>query len=216
MKYKAIFLFSVLLMVNSVYSQFDEQELSDQFNTSKYAEHLKNDASTFLNVSAGLIKSPFQFDKNDLLLTSSILGLTAATFPMDEPLRKVSLQSQSKILDNISYVTEKFGDPKIGFAFGGMLYGGGLIFGNEDIRETIQERNIEKLYIHEKDKNNYDLYIEKLLGTILSDPLISTMVKSKTAYDSIMNIARSLFESPKADIIQRYKNVILKLLSRSN
>ena len=138
MKYKAIFLFSVLLMVNSVYSQFDEQELSNQFNTSKYAEHLKNDASTFLNVSAGLIKSPFQFDKNDLLLTSSILGLTAATFPMDEPLRKVSLQSQSKILDNISYVTEKFGDPKIGFAFGGMLYGGGLIFGNEDIRETGQ------------------------------------------------------------------------------
>lgn len=82
----------------------------------------------------------------------------------------------------------------------------------EEVRNTIQERNIKKLYILKKDKIYYDLYIEKALSSILLDPEISTSVKAKTAYDSIRSIAESLFESPKAEIIQRYKNVIFNIV----
>jgi len=79
---------------------------------------------------------------------------------------------------------------------------------NEEVRESIKSRNIYNLYILKKDKIYYDLYIEEILPSILSDPKIESFAKTKTAYDSIMNIARLLFESPKADIIQRYKNTI--------
>ena len=78
----------------------------------------------------------------------------------------------------------------------------------EEVREKIQEHNVKNLYILKKDKLYYDLYVEEILFSILNDPKISTPVKAKTAYNSIMNVAKSLFESPKAEIIQRYKNTI--------
>ncbi len=83
---------------------------------------------------------------------------------------------------------------------------------NEKVRESIKSRAITNLYILKKHKIYYDLYIEEILPNILNDPEIETHVKTKTAYDSVMNIAKSLFESPKADIIQRYKNTIFNTM----
>ena len=61
---------------------------------------------------------------------------------------------------------------------------GGVV--KEEVRETIQEHNIENLYILKKDKIYYDLYVEEILSSILNDPKISTPVKAKTAYNSIL------------------------------
>ena len=47
-----------------------------------------------------------------------------------------------------------------------------------------------------------------MLGGILSDPEISTEIKAKISYNAIMNIAESLFESPKSENIFRYKQSI--------
>lgn len=93
-----------------------------------------------------------------------------------------------------------------------VLYCAGGEVVKEEIRKKIQEHNIENFYILEKDKKYYDLYVEKVLSSILNDPQISNHVKTKTAYDSIKNAAKSVFESPKAAAIQRYKKIILKIV----
>ncbi|MFC1509159.1 HD-GYP domain-containing protein [Candidatus Omnitrophota bacterium] len=67
----------------------------------------------------------------------------------------------------------------------------------------------EKLYIFKKDKSYYDLYLESILNNILLDSNLRIHEKSEIAYDAIHRAAVSLFESPKAEKIQRYKKVIL-------
>ncbi|MFC1490372.1 HD-GYP domain-containing protein [Candidatus Latescibacterota bacterium] len=79
---------------------------------------------------------------------------------------------------------------------------------DEKLREKIKSSNITNLYINKRDKIHYDRQIEKNLPGILSDSEIETFVKTKTAYDSIKNIASMLFETPKADMIKRYKKSI--------
>ena len=79
---------------------------------------------------------------------------------------------------------------------------------NEEVRESIKKHDIRKLYILKKDKLNYDRYIEKNLRRILKDIHISHTDKAKTSYNTIKNIAQTLFEDPKAYIIKRYKKVI--------
>ena len=80
---------------------------------------------------------------------------------------------------------------------------------NGEVSDRIQEVNItEKLYIQKKDKTNYYLYVEENLENILFNPRIDTAVKAKTAYNTIMNVAESLFKGPKAKTIQRYKKII--------
>ncbi|MFC1537801.1 HD-GYP domain-containing protein [Candidatus Latescibacterota bacterium] len=79
---------------------------------------------------------------------------------------------------------------------------------DDKIREKISSNRITNLYINKRDKVQYDLQIENNLSNILSDPEIDTFVKTKTAYDSIKNVANILFESPKAQIIRRYRKSI--------
>ena len=93
-----------------------------------------------------------------------------------------------------------------------VLYCAGGETVSDDIREKIAEHNINKLYIKKDDKTNYDIYIQKNLESILKDPNISISDKSQTAYSSITATAQSLFESPEAEIIQRYKGVIFNTL----
>ena len=79
-----------------------------------------------------------------------------------------------------------------------VLYCAGGEVVKEEIRKNIQEHSIENFYILEKDKLYYDLYVEKILSSILNDPQISTQVKTKTAYDSIVNAAKLVFESSQS------------------
>ena len=76
------------------------------------------------------------------------------------------------------------------------------------LRHKIKSNNITNLYINKRDKIHYDLQVEKNLSNILNDPEIETFVKTKIAYESIKNIADKLFESPKAQIIKRYRKSI--------
>ena len=93
-----------------------------------------------------------------------------------------------------------------------VLYCAGGEMVSDDIRKKISERNINKLYIKNNDKINYDLYIQENLINILKDPNISNSNKAKNAYNSIKATAQSLFESPGKEIIQQYKRVIFNTI----
>ena len=76
------------------------------------------------------------------------------------------------------------------------------------VRDKLIENKIKQVYIHTKDKDLYNQYIEDNLQDFLKDPLISTAEKAEFAHLSITNIARSLFDNPKASTISRYKKTI--------
>ncbi|MFC1541885.1 HD-GYP domain-containing protein [Candidatus Latescibacterota bacterium] len=79
----------------------------------------------------------------------------------------------------------------------------------EIIREQIIEEhinnNIFELYIQPCDRKKYYLYVEDILDSIVYNPEIKTSLKSKTVYDTIISIAEDLFENPKQEIVQRFK-----------
>ncbi len=80
----------------------------------------------------------------------------------------------------------------------------------EETLKKIYENNITELYIRKLNKKYYFLYLEEVLETIIHNPDISTSVKAKTTYDTIMNLAYDLFKTPNIELefIQRYKHTI--------
>ena len=90
-----------------------------------------------------------------------------------------------------------------------VLYSTGREGISEEFLDKTQDNNItKKLYIHKKDKTNYYRYIEENLGNILSNTQIDTSVKARTAYNTILYVAESLFRKPGAKVIQQYKKTI--------
>ena len=81
---------------------------------------------------------------------------------------------------------------------------------SEEVRETLHEQHeIQTLYVKKNDIHKYEQYISMVLKLILGEPGLDVDTKMKIAYDSIKITAESLFKRPKADIIQRYRKVIV-------
>ena len=89
-----------------------------------------------------------------------------------------------------------------------VLYCSGGQLAKEEVREKFKAHIIEDIYILKKDKQNYDRYVEKTIAGIIKNPKISSHAKAKITYNSIKNVSHLLFEKPKAEIIQRYKELI--------
>ena len=136
-KLKIIF-YVVCITASTAFAQIEKNTFNSDFNSSTIYGNVKSDIVTFYDVGVNLFKSPFQFNKNDFFLTSTILGATALSFPFDEPIRNGTLKNQSKTLDRVSFVTEKFGDPQYAAMLSGVLYGSGLIIGDNYLRQTGQ------------------------------------------------------------------------------
>ena len=136
-KLKIIF-YVVCITASTAFAQIEKNTFNSDFNSSTIYGNVKSDIVTFYDVGVNLFKSPFQFNKNDFFLTSTILGATALSFPFDEQIRNGTLKNQSKTLDRVSFVTEKFGDPQYAAMLSGVLYGSGLIIGDNYLRQTGQ------------------------------------------------------------------------------
>jgi len=80
------------------------------------------------------------------------------------------------------------------------------------IRENLLDHNISTLYIRKRDRSQYLSYIEDHLSNILADSTIETPEKAQIITDSITNIAKSLFEKPRALTIKRYKSAIFSAM----
>lgn len=133
-----IIVFIACALFSTAFAQ-NEQPVSDSpLNPSNLIKTLESDVSNFYEVSVNFFKSPFQFSKNDFYLTGVILGVTAAVFPVDEPVRRIALRNHSKSLDNLFNVSEKFGNARYSLAMSGILYGGGLLFSDKSVRESGQ------------------------------------------------------------------------------
>ncbi|MHB9028510.1 MAG: HD-GYP domain-containing protein [Candidatus Latescibacterota bacterium] len=73
----------------------------------------------------------------------------------------------------------------------------------------IREHGIEKLFIFKKDWNQYHVYVEENLDTILADSSLVPPRKALVSYGAMAFIAEQLFRSPRAEFIRRYKKAIM-------
>jgi HD-GYP domain-containing protein (c-di-GMP phosphodiesterase class II) len=93
-----------------------------------------------------------------------------------------------------------------------VLYSAGGEKVSEEVRCKIPENLASRLYIRQKDKLSYNLYVEKNLRKMLIDDTVDTSAKAKAAYSTVVFLAEILFKEPKADIIRRYKQTIMNTL----
>jgi len=138
MKRLKIIIYLVCISTSGLHAQFENNSFSNNFTNSLLINNVQSDIVTFYNVGLNLVKSPLQFNKQDFFLAGAILGVTAMSIPLDEPIRARALRNQSTPLDNISFITEKFGKPRYSAILSGVLYGSGLLLNDRYIRETGQ------------------------------------------------------------------------------
>ena len=84
-----------------------------------------------------------------------------------------------------------------------LYHSGGDSFTN-NVRDNLIENNIEVVFIRRQDKENYKKYLEENLPGILKSDEFPGEEKAEIAHISITNIAKSLFESPRAKTITRF------------
>ncbi|MDO8549914.1 MAG: phosphatase PAP2 family protein [Ignavibacteria bacterium] len=134
MKYFFIIITPLIISVNLTQAQI-QTELNFPTETG-LINNLKNDGLSFYNTSIGLLESPFHFDEEDFILTGIIAGATAFSFTFDNPVRNNIGKIQSSSLDRVASFGEKFGNGGYVAGLSGILYLGGHIFQEEELRKT--------------------------------------------------------------------------------
>ena len=118
------------------YSQvnFNEQIKEPVFLT----KTLKSDFLYSFNTGFEVLKSPLNFDNDDILLASLVVAATGATMSIENQVRADVSKMHNKSFDKFNVVTEHFGRPIYGSILSGFLYSTGLIFHDKYVKETGQ------------------------------------------------------------------------------
>ena len=103
---------------------------------SGFINDIGDDLSSMCKVGIGFVESPLHFDSEDLILTGIIIGATTVSTSIDNPVRNVVRNSQNPTFDKITPLGEEFGNPKYGTALSVILYLGGHILQDKEIRKT--------------------------------------------------------------------------------
>jgi membrane-associated phospholipid phosphatase len=101
-----------------------------------FVHNLNNDVLSMYKVGIGFLQSPLHFDSNDFILTGIIAGATTISLTLDNPVRNDLKKSHNLALDNITPFGEKFGNGKYATALSGLLYVGGHILQDDELRKT--------------------------------------------------------------------------------
>lgn len=111
---------------------------NDSCDSSPLFSTIKSDIMLSFNNSLEVVKSPYYFDWNDYAIVGASIALTGASLTIDNEVRKSIQSTKSNFMDDFTSVGEAFGNAKYGTALSALLYTSGLIFDDNDIRETGQ------------------------------------------------------------------------------
>jgi putative nucleotidyltransferase with HDIG domain len=79
-----------------------------------------------------------------------------------------------------------------------------------DQRQALYDRGLDTVYVLSEQKKEYEYYLEKYLGEILTNPDIPAKERARTFYESSRNIVRDLFEKkmPQGIDSRTYQGVV--------
>ncbi|HEX2869382.1 MAG TPA: phosphatase PAP2 family protein [Ignavibacteriales bacterium] len=113
----------------------DRESLNYQESSSAF-DLIKNDLKVSLSDGLRLAKAPLHFNSDDWLSFGAVLGGTALAFTIDSDIRSMALRSHRSALDNVARVGKTYGEIYTGSLISGVVYVGGLVSGDGEVRKT--------------------------------------------------------------------------------
>jgi membrane-associated phospholipid phosphatase len=92
---------------------------------------LAYDGASVIHDAVDLAKSPAHFGRRDWIYTGAVISGTALLFSVDEPMRVMAQRQHTQPLDKLARFSN---DNLTQTLIGPVIWGGGLILGNESIR----------------------------------------------------------------------------------
>lgn len=84
----------------------------------------------------------------------------------------------------------------------------------EDARSRLLSHKVETVYVSEAQRAQYQRYLERNLGNILSDPSVPMEERSSRLYDSAQGLVRDVLEDPRSgDIVSRSGELVEHMVS---
>jgi len=137
-KYKLVIIL-IALPLNLSFAQNLFLQKGSDFPTSNknpLISNLKEDFSSMYYVGKGFVSNTFHFDSRDLMTAGIIVGVTAISTSLDNPIRDAVKKSHSSTLDRITPLGDKIGNSTYATKFCGVVYLGGFILGEDELRKT--------------------------------------------------------------------------------
>ncbi len=100
-----------------------------------------------------------------------------------------------------------------------VLYCGGDTIFEDDKREILVKKNINRLFIQKEEQGEYFKYLESNFQNIMSDPRIPPYELTQIVYNATANLVKDLFKDPRVANIKRTKefahNIVDYILQES-
>jgi len=128
-----IILFILLLSCGYFSSPIYAQQDSTEINLGR---RITPDASSIFRNAGKIFSAPLHFDGTDWIITSSVLAGTVVLFTTDEKMRSIAKRNHSEFGDNIFGFGREYGREIYGLSLSAGLYAGGIIFDDDETRET--------------------------------------------------------------------------------
>ncbi len=126
--YLIVVLFSITYLLNAQIKDVKENKNLNQI--------VECDIGSFYHTGMKVFTSPFSYDKNDWIITGSVISATAIAFAIDNKERTFWKMNQSKTLDNVSSVGHFYGGIQNAAILGALFYIGGIVSDEPIIRKT--------------------------------------------------------------------------------
>lgn len=127
-----------LIFSSMVYSQDTEDRINDfsPYQPLQKAFDINRDINIFFDDGLSIVKAPFSFSSTEIYITGAVAALSGIAFLSDSKIQSTVLKNQNKVMDNATWVGEKYGRSLIGGLLGSGLYLTGALLDNNDISSS--------------------------------------------------------------------------------
>jgi putative nucleotidyltransferase with HDIG domain len=116
------------------------------------------------------------------------------------------LRTDTKIGCDLYFLVETSGDRRF------ILYCRGDVVFENDKKNQLLEKNINKLFIKKDDQQKYFDYLESNFQNIISDTSISIEEKVKIVHSAATNLMKDLYTDPRTETIERTKTFAYNMI----
>lgn len=97
---------------------------------------IADDAKQLWHNTGAFFGAPLRFNSADCIAAGAVIGGTVLLFLLDDEVRPLAFRNQSAVGGDLAYIGREYGRAVYGLSFAGGLYIGGLVFHENDVRET--------------------------------------------------------------------------------
>ena len=130
-----IYRLTLLLLLTStsiLYAQNDTSFVKRE----NFFRRIGNDGKLTVQTIGATYARPFKWKKKDWVRFGGAIGISAAVTLVDEPISDFFMDNQNRFMDGIGDIGDFLGQPEHNYPFMFAVWGSGVIFKNEWLRDT--------------------------------------------------------------------------------